>query len=279
MDLKSGPIERPPSWNRLLNQAADLTRPLAEKSVAKLQAQAEACWHDTADFCAGPPVAPARQIALVEPTSGGEKAPAPKITVGTRVLIIGDSQTVGPYGKTIDELARATGATVSTHASWGASPPWFFSGHEAYKNWSRDSTGQQETQMKASTPLLNDLLAAERPDVVVVTMGGNMIASGASQADVTLQVSQIGNAVSASGAQLIWVGPPKYDPDKRSPELVEQFYQKLENIVPEFGRLIDSRKHISEYAGSDGLHYSGDKGEKIARQWANGVFQEIQKLD
>jgi len=110
-------------------------------------------------------------------------------------------------------------------------------------------------------------------------MGGNMIASNASQADVTMQISQIGNAVTASGAELIWVGPPKYDPQKRTPEVVDQFYQKLENIVPEFGTLIDSRPHISEYSGNDGLHYTGSKGEKIARQWANGVFQDIQKLE
>ncbi|MBT9548138.1 MAG: SGNH/GDSL hydrolase family protein [Candidatus Sericytochromatia bacterium] len=203
----------------------------------------------------------------------------PKITVGTKVLILGDSQTVGPYGKSIDELARATGATVSTHASWGASPYWFFNGNETYKYWTRDTVGQEDTRMQTGTPLLKDLLAAVQPDVVVVTMGGNMIAGNASQGEVTKQVSQIGNAVSASGAHLIWVGPPKYDPQKRSPEVVEQFYQKLGNIVPEFGTLIDSRPHIEAYAGSDGLHYSGTKGEKIAREWAQGVFQEIQKLD
>ena len=82
----------------------------------------------------------------------------------------------------------------------------------------------------------------------------------------------------ASGAQLVWVGPPKYDPQRRSPELVETFYQKLRNIVPEYGTLIDSRPYISEYAGTDGLHYSGAKGETIARQWAQGVFGEIQQL-
>jgi hypothetical protein len=59
--------------------------------------------------------------------------------------------------------------------------------------------------------------------------------------------------------------------------VVEQFYQKLGNIVPEFGTLIDSRPHIEAYSGSDGLHYTGKEGEKIARAWAKGVFQEIQK--
>lgn len=275
MNIKAGPMELQPVWNRFLSQVSDVKQTLAnsaDQTANALATQVSDSWQQTADLQTADK-APA-VVALVE------QAPhMPKITVGTKVLIIGDSQTVGPYGKTIDELARATGATVSTHASWGASPPWYFSGQETYKYWSNDAAGHDQTRMKVNTPLLNDLLAKERPDVVVVTMGGNMIASNASQADVTLQISQIGNAVSASGAELIWVGPPKYDPQKRSPELVEQFYQKLENIVPEFGTLIDSRPHISEYAGTDGLHYTGDKGEKIAKQWASGVFQDIQKLD
>ncbi|PIQ24149.1 hypothetical protein COW36_10725 [bacterium (Candidatus Blackallbacteria) CG17_big_fil_post_rev_8_21_14_2_50_48_46] len=158
-------------------------------------------------------------------------------------------------------------------------PTWYFNGQETSKYWNRDKQGQQQTETKVATPQLQELLATVKPDVVVVTMGGNMIASNASQADVTLQVSQIGNAVSASGAELVWVGPPKYDPQKRSPALVEQFYQKLEHIVPEFGSLIDSRKYVETCAGKDGLHYSGKNGERIARQWTQGVFGEIQKLD
>lgn len=274
MDVKTGALGVQPAWHRFLNQATQLGNTLAESVSEKLEsvkAHANAYWQDSADLKTAPIAA---VVPLVEPAKD-----APKITVGTRVLIIGDSQTVGPYGKTIDELARATGATVSTHASWGASPTWFFNGNETYKYWTRDTTGHQETRMQTATPHLNELLAAERPDVVVVTMGGNMIAANATQADVTMQVSQIGNAVSASGAQLVWVGPPKYDAQKRSPEVVEQFYQKLRNIVPEYGTLIDSRPHIEQYAGTDGLHYSGAQGEKIARQWANGVFQQIQKLD
>jgi len=270
MEITRGPATLSPVWQRFLSQATAVKQTVTEGASQVIDSLANR-WQDQAE------VLPHRTPTVVPLVDSPEDGP--KITVGTKVLIIGDSQTVGPYGQTLDQLARATGATVSTHASWGASPPWFFNGQETYKYWTRDAAGQAETHMQAATPRLNDLLARERPDVVVVTMGGNMIAGNASQADVTLQVSQIGNAVSASGAQLVWVGPPKYDPNKRSPEAVDAFYQKLGHIVPEFGTLIDSRPHISEYAGSDGLHYSGAKGERIARAWAAGVFQEIQALD
>ncbi|HEY9841357.1 MAG TPA: SGNH/GDSL hydrolase family protein [Candidatus Obscuribacterales bacterium] len=272
MDVKTGSLDIQPAWHHFLNQATRFRHALAEGAAqvaGDVKDHAEAFWVDSTDFVA-------RQTQPVLPLVQHEDSP--KLTVGKKVLIIGDSQTVGPYGKTLDQLARASGAKVSTHASWGASPHWFFNGQETSKYWTRDVAGHPDTRKHTETPLLNELLAAERPDVVVVTMGGNMIAGNASQSEVTSQVSQIGNAVSASGAQLIWVGPPKYDPQKRSPEVVEQFYQKLRNIVPEYGTLIDSRPHIEEYSGSDGLHYSGAKGERIAREWATGVFQEIQKL-
>lgn len=268
MDVKTGSPEVQPAWHRFLNQVNHFRYALAD-SASETVGDVKAYRHDSADFSSQP-------SAGALPTVKTPEA-SPKITAGIKVLIIGDSQTVGPYGKTLDGLVRATGATVSTQASWGASPPWFFNGQETSTLWSHDTAGHDATRSKVATPLLEDLLAAVKPDVVVVTMGGNMIASNASQGDVTMQVSQIGQAVSASGAQLVWVGPPKYDPDKRSPELVEQFYQKLRNIVPEYGTLIDSRPYIEEYSGRDGLHYSGAKGEQIARQWANGVFQEMQK--
>ncbi len=286
MNVKAIQMDLQNHWQRLDTQVDAVTTRVNE-SVETLKTDLTDTWQDSKAFLS-------RHLAwlpLIDAEPEGQRAPsAPavgqvsvgtegKIGPGTRVLIIGDSQTVGPYGQTLDQLARATGATVSTQAAWGASPPWLFSGHETYKLWTRDSEGEANTQMKVPTPLLNDLLARERPDVVIVTMGGNMIAGNASQGEVMTQVSQIGNAVSASGAELVWVGPPKYDPNKRSAAVVDEFYGKLRNAVPEYGTLIDSRPHISEYAGTDGLHYSGDKGERIAREWANGVFGEIQQLD
>lgn len=297
MNLKAMQMDVQNHWQRVstqvdavttqVNESVDALKTNLSDAVDNLQDNLADTWQDSKAFLS-------RHLAwlpLVDTESELPQTPSVtavgqvsvgtegKLGPGTRVLILGDSQTVGPYGQTLDQLARATGATVSTQAAWGASPPWLFSGHETYKLWTRDSEGQANTQMKVATPLLNDLLARERPDVVIVTMGGNMIAGNATQGEVMTQVSQIGNAVSASGAELIWVGPPKYDPDKRSAETVDAFYNKLGNAVPEYGTLIDSRPHISEYAGNDGLHYTGTKGERIASEWAAGVFGEIQQLE
>ena len=200
----------------------------------------------------------------------------PVITKATKVLILGDSQTYGNYGTKLDELVRGTDAKVITYASWGASPEWWFSGYKADKVWSKGIDGNSERLRDYNTPSLEKVLKEEKPDVVIVTMGGNMMAT-ATQKTVSESVGKIGTAVTASGAKLFWVGPPKYDPGKRTHEQLETFYGFLAKAVESHGTLIDSRKFIDKYHGTDGLHYSGSKGDKQTVKWATGVFNEIRK--
>jgi hypothetical protein len=200
----------------------------------------------------------------------------PVINEETKVLIIGDSQTYGSYGTNLDNLARGTKAKVITYASWGSSPEWWFSGEKSDHVWSKGLDGNSKRFDNYNTPLIEKVLKAEKPDVVIVTMGGNMMAH-ATQENVTGSVNKIGTAITASGAKLFWAGPPKYDPEKRTPEQLETFYGFLAKAVSTHGTLIDSRKFIKEYHGTDGLHYSGIKGKKETAKWATGVFNEIQK--
>lgn len=199
------------------------------------------------------------------------------INKNTKVLIIGDSQTYGNYGATLDNLVRDTKAKVITYASWGSSPEWWMSGQVTKGGlWSKGIDGKESRVQEAKTPSIEKILKEEKPNIVIVTMGGNMMAN-ATQKSVTDQVDKIGKAVTSSGAKLIWAGPPKYDPQKRTPEQLETFYGFLAKAVSAHGTFIDSRKFISEYHGNDGLHYSGRKGNKETEKWANGVFNEIQK--
>src|SRR5689334_11158311 len=103
-----------PVWPQFLKQAICFKTGSAD-AVAE---PTPAFWADSTDFKSP------QATDTVPPASSNE----PLITAKSKVLILGDSQTVGPYGKTLDQLARATGAQVSTHASWGASPYWFFTG-------------------------------------------------------------------------------------------------------------------------------------------------------
>lgn len=198
------------------------------------------------------------------------------INSNTKVLIIGDSQTYGNYGTKLDELVRKTGAKTITHASWGSGPSCWFNGWETVNLWSKGLDGKETRTHNVATPNIEEILKKEKPDVVIVTMGGNMIAN-ATQESVTTSVDKIGSAITSSGAKLYWAGPPKYDPAKRTPEQLETFYGFLAKAVSTHGTFIDSRKFIDEYHGRDGLHYSGKEGNKQTNKWAEGVFNEIQK--
>ena len=160
-------------------------------------------------------------------------------------------------------------------ASWGSSPESWFNGSVTNKAWIKESNGTETRPENCKTPLIEDVLKKEKPDIVIVTMGGNMI-TNATQKSVSSQVDKIGTAISNSGAKLFWAGPPKYDPAKRTPEQLDTFYSYLAKSVSTYGVLIDSRKFINEYHGTDGLHYSGKEGKKETVKWANGVFKEIQ---
>lgn len=197
------------------------------------------------------------------------------INSNKKVLIIGDSQTYGNYGTKLDELVRNTGAKTLTYASWGSSPNSWFSGWETINLWSKGLDGKETRTHNTSTPNIEDIIKKEKPDIVIVTMGGNMI-TNATQENVTKSVDKIASAIKSSGAKLYWAGPPKYDPNKRTPEQLETFYGFLAKSVSTHGKLIDSRKFINEYHGNDGLHYSGKKGDIETNNWAKGVFNEIQ---
>lgn len=223
-----------------------------------------------------PPVAAKEATAQKNISFVNTKEAEPTITPDKKVMIIGDSQTVGIYGTKMDELVRGTKAKVVTFASCGSSPEWWFNGHSTTCGyWTKDISGKENRKNENPTPLINDLLKKEKPDIVIITMGGNMM-KGATQANVTEQVDKIGKAVTDSGAKLFWVGPPKYDPSKRSPEQLETFYSYLRNSVPEHGTLVDSRPYIDKYSGPDGYHYWGKEGKKQAEKWATGAFNEIQ---
>lgn len=221
-------------------------------------------------------------LHLKTKTSEGNKVnlsfvdkPSEVLNKDKKVLIIGDSQTVGTYGTNLDNLVRGTKAKVITYASWGSSPSWWFSGVSATAGyWSKGIDGSETRTKQHETPSIEKILAKEKPDVVIVTMGGNMI-KNATQQTVSKEVDKLGTAITNSGAKLFWAGPPKYDPKTRTPEQLETFYGFLGKAVANHGVLIDSRKFITEYHGKDGLHYSGKEGEKETEKWAKGVFNEI----
>jgi peptidoglycan hydrolase-like protein with peptidoglycan-binding domain len=221
---------------------------------------------------AGEAGAPRHGDAAGGVTAAGASAPtdgplagAP-IGPGTRVLMIGDSHAVGTFGNEMDRLLRGTGATVESYGSSGASPSWWMTGRATRSGYvARHADGSVDRphwQTPHDTPRLEALIEEHRPDVLVVSMGGNM--RGLSPAGVRRQVQQLADVAQRNGTRLVWVGPPERRADNEDPGDLQRFNATLREAVAPYGGFVDSSRY-TEYAGGDGVHYSGERGNRIAR--------------
>jgi peptidoglycan hydrolase-like protein with peptidoglycan-binding domain len=210
--------------------------------------------------------------------AGGQLLDRP-IGPGTKVLMIGDSHTAGAFGTEFDRLLRSTGASVETYASSGSSPSWWMNGTTTRSGFvARHADGRVEQphwQDPHATPKLADLIREQRPDVLVVNLGANM--RGLSPEGVRQQVRMLAEVAKENGTKLVWTGPPDRPQDVQNSAEIDRFNAILRDAVAPYGGFVGGSQYTSEYAGGDGLHYGGAKGTRIAREWANGVFGEIQR--
>lgn len=204
----------------------------------------------------------------------------PLIGPGTRVLHIGDSHTVGIYGREMDKLMRATGAQVATYGSAGSSPSWWLQGTTTRSGfYGRGEDGKVDSpadwKTPRQTPKLPDLLKKHQPSVIVISLGANML--GANAATIEKQVKDLAEVAKASGAKILWVGPPDGRESKKPTSKQTELYRHLEKVAGQYGTFIDSRP-VTDYPakGGDGVHYWGKEGSRIATNWANHVFEQIQ---
>ncbi|HEY3500998.1 MAG TPA: N-acetylmuramoyl-L-alanine amidase [Polyangiaceae bacterium] len=166
---------------------------------------------------------------------------------GTRVLLVGDSHTYGAFGRELERLLQASGASVVRRAKIGS----------AVNFW---------------LPRLPELLREHRPEIVLIGLGANM--RGYPSARGTS--AWIGRAVHlvkrlAPNAHVVWIGPPR---ERRDTEAaLARFNGIVRAGVGQLAAFVDSVPHTPRYEGRDGVHYA--KG--AAQAWARGVFAELSR--
>lgn len=194
-----------------------------------------------------------------------------------RVLVLGDSHTVGYYGKCLDQACRDAGAQVRTYASCSSHPIWWFDGTRTHCGYfSRDQQGKilrVPFGTLKRTPKLPELWRQYQPELVIISLGANMI--DYSHETVQTTSAKMAHYLDNKGAEIIWVGPPVIRLQPRWK--LDRLYSWLRSAVSPPCRFIDSRPwtYYPE-TGGDGIHYRGAEGRKIAAYWAKQVFQTIQ---
>lgn len=221
-------------------------------------------------------------------------APAP-----VKVMLIGDSLSVGPFGRAMQSwLQQRYGANdVCVFASCGSSP----------EDWLPDTSvfvtpcGYRATTPRGSllfeyrdgrkprpvpTPKLSRILASYRPSVVIVQLGtnwmDNIVAAGRPDEGRYREIIADFIRELRKGASppptIVWVMPPASS--KYPAGVHRDVEQWITDSAHSLGfRTINSRRITGAYmpgaSGGDGVHYSDAAGTR----WARGVMAKLRVHD
>ncbi len=241
------------------------------------------------------------------------------------ILFIGDSQTVGEYGNRLDKNLRLiNNAKVTTYGVCGASAANYLKTPSSSCGYFQHNSDGKLVKPawdkvckcvpKHTAPNIDKLLVnmdtnvsskVKKPDIVIISLGSN--------SDKTKDFGKSVNKalmekVLQSGAECVWVGPPKTR--ERTAVRLLGVYDGINEAIKELKlkynktcKFIDSRPHkphdpvkekdqileLGEYGvGSyypndgtgDGKHFTGvTNGTKLARAWADGVFEKFLELE
>jgi len=214
-----------------------------------------------------------------------------------KVLLIGDSMTVGDFGAELQDYLtkRFTRDAVAVYGSCGSSPEHWLRGEPEYlsKCGYREYTpkteiiydfGSGKPPQPALAPKLEDLVEIFDPYVVIVQQGTNWMDgmpenlvipnSGYSHTmdRLVAAIRENGN----TGRQIVWITPP--DSSKYSAAVKTKVFDIIKSASDRDAfQIIDSRPmthYVPGQSGSDGVHYNG----KEAKSWAAQVERDLNQL-
>ncbi|MEI7955225.1 MAG: SGNH/GDSL hydrolase family protein [Verrucomicrobiota bacterium] len=211
----------------------------------------------------------------------------------SKVLMIGDSLTVGPFGDQIEAwLLQNLGPNrVAIYGSCGSSPEQWLASHKNFVSpcGYRETTslshithdsGRGHRSNAISTPKIETLMAKYRPQIVIVQLGTNHFDTVLREGKRSLpELAEIyeafANAVYGPGSStrmVIWIAPPD---SSKFPKWVQD---EVENLISSTNRkrgfyTFQSRKftHYTPACGSDGVHYN----TAAATAWAAPVIRML----
>ena len=200
-----------------------------------------------------------------------------------RVLMIGDSLSVGGFGEAMAEslVAKYGRASVALYASCGSSPEHWLRGESDYQTRCgyREVTPRTNFHYEhqgALTPKVEDLVAILHPRTVIVQLGTNWMdgwgGNGTRDGEILVRFINAVRSEPGTVRQIIWITPP--DSSHYAREVQQAVLGLLVAGGAKYGySVVNSQKytHYTARTGGDGVHYSSEEG----RAWAAGVLREI----
>ncbi|MCB1229612.1 MAG: SGNH/GDSL hydrolase family protein [Verrucomicrobiae bacterium] len=204
-----------------------------------------------------------------------------------RVLFLGDSFSIGAFGRTLDTRMREDGLDVFTVVAGGASPYYWLSSYQslpcAIGYWEKSPKDERRLGYIKAVPKIEDLLTEIRPDFVVVQTGVNLYATLRSKRrpkdenveEVRSLIDQMCFSIAKRGAKSYWVLPPHSHEARYPLDLQMELANLMKDVVKEYnGAVFESQKytHFTDpYPSTDGIHYGPDD----ATVWAERVASDF----
>lgn len=218
--------------------------------------------------------------------NASESGPVVKKTREPTILLLGDSMSMGAFGRTLDKELRKSGLKVYTFATGGATPYYWLSDYQSTSStighWMRTPTKERRMKTIKRVPKVETLIESYDPDIVIIQTGTNMYATlrskrrtqNANTKEVVSVYKKMCEKVTAGGRKCYWISPPSAHQKRYPRELQNRMLNLMQDTVKPFGRVFDSYK-ITEYTApfpkNDGIHYGPTK----ARAWAELVAKDF----
>ena len=205
---------------------------------------------------------------------------------GKRILYLGDSMSMGAFGRTFDGRLRDEGFSVYTYVAGGATPYYWLSQYAPIPSnigFGHKSPFEDKRIRKIeAVPKVEGLIDDCEPDIVVVQTGTNLYASLVSKRrtregnvqEVEGLCRNMALAVTKDGIKCYWIAPPSSHPERYPLGLQQEMEDLMKRVVGQYGRVFDSRRvteYIDPYPQNDGIHY----GPTEAKEWARIVADDF----
>ncbi len=203
-----------------------------------------------------------------------------------KILYLGDSMSMGAFGKKLDDEMRDTGLEVYTYVAGGATPYYWLSRYQPISSsigyWQKTPKNDVRKRYIKAVPKVEALINEHQPDVVVVQTGTNLYATLRSKQrtkednirEIEGLLEQMAKTVTSNGCRVYWITPPDAHVSKYPVALQEEMAGIMKRVVGKYGAVFDSRsvtKFTDPYPQTDGIHY----GPTEASQWAQVVANDF----
>jgi len=195
-----------------------------------------------------------------------------KHKVDQRVMLIGDSHSVGPFGRHLDFLLRKEGYIVHTAASCGSTLKNWITGKSTNCGFfSKNIKGEVIEYNTGQTPLLKNIFDEVKPNILLIEMGANY-QYYTFEKQIQEEIRSVLKFYAPMVDRCIWVTHPD---SRKYPEQRLKLALLISETVLPFCEVFHSYE-VTKYPskGGDGIHYSFSTAVPIAKNWANLVFEK-----